>query len=148
MAFHTILNHYGDTLHTLSLVASAAESPTTLATVSQLDQIRKLCPRLRDLRIPVLRTEGAAVVLIYKSFGRFTHLTNLLIQFRLEAHNRTLSRLMANRLSPNVSLAEMLLNLAVDDTLAREILTTIVTSGGSALSPTLESDKIQGWNPA
>jgi hypothetical protein len=134
MAFHTILNHHGETLHTLSLVASGAESLTALVTVSQLEHIQKLCPRLRNLRIPVLRTQGAAAeVLIYKSLGRFTHLTNLLIQFHLEAHKPDLEPFDGDPLPPTVPSAEMLLNLAVDDTLAREILTTIVTSGAHSV---------------
>ncbi|KAL4925283.1 uncharacterized protein BDV17DRAFT_300445 [Aspergillus undulatus] len=131
--FQSILQHHGDSLHTLSLI-SPGNSLSALITVSQIKQIQETWPKIRDLRLPILRTQGnVREVAIYKALGGFTHLTDLLLQLHLVAHKPEPEAFDHTPAPPTIPSSEMLVNLAVDESLARAIFITVVTAGARSL---------------
>ncbi|KAL4913975.1 hypothetical protein BDW62DRAFT_220323 [Aspergillus aurantiobrunneus] len=122
-----------ESLHYLSLI-SPGTSLTALITVGQIKQIQEACPKIRDLRLPILRTQGNAdEVAIYKALGRFTQLTDLLFQLHLEAHKPNPEPFDHTPSPPSIPSPETLVNVAVDGSLARGIFNTVVTTGARSL---------------
>ncbi|KAL3471351.1 hypothetical protein BJX99DRAFT_250522 [Aspergillus californicus] len=133
--FNSILQYHGASLQTVSLI-SPGDSCTTPITVRQLKQLQETCPNVRDLRLPILRAQGnASEVAIYKTIGTFTHLTDLLLQLHLDAHEPRLEPDLFDRspTPPIIPTPEMLVNLAVDESLAQMVFSTIITAGARSL---------------
>ncbi|KAL4899420.1 hypothetical protein BDW74DRAFT_183812 [Aspergillus multicolor] len=85
-------------------------------TIGRLKQIGKNCPNLRELRIPVRRQKGAMEeVEIYKTFGTcFPHLETLWLRLDSVPESEDI-------LSDNDT-RDLFVNIAVDESLARNIL--------------------------
>ncbi|BCS26199.1 uncharacterized protein APUU_50910S [Aspergillus puulaauensis] len=136
--FQTILQLHGATLHTLSLILLPSSSlPGPLMTVSRVQQIQAHCPNIRDLRVSILRTRGNAAeseATIYQTLGLFTYLTHLELQLHLrDPYPESLVN-DADYIDPQqIPDQELLVRAAVDEPLAREIFTKIITAGARSL---------------
>lgn len=115
--------------------ALAYQAP--LMTVRRVQQIQAHCPNIRDLRVSVLRTRGNPAeneATIYQALGAFTHLTHL--EFQLHLIEPYPEHIVVNAdyiYRPQIPDQELLIRAAVDEALAREIFTKVITAGARAL---------------
>ncbi|OJJ08132.1 hypothetical protein ASPVEDRAFT_47338 [Aspergillus versicolor CBS 583.65] len=150
-AFQTIIQFHGASLHTLSLISSPCSSlPGPLMTVSRVQQIQAHCPNIRDLRVPILRTRGNAAegeATMYQNLGVFTHLTHLELQLRPREPDPESLIDDTDYIDPQqIPDQELLVRAAVDEALAREIFTKIITAGARSLQY-LRVQTLTDWVP-
>ncbi len=136
--FQTILQFHGASLHTISLILLPCSSlPGPLMTVSRVQQIQAHCPNIRDLRVSILRTRGTALeseATMYQALGVFTYLTHLELQLHLREPDPESLVSDADYIDPQqIPDQELLVRAAVDEPLAREIFTKIITAGARSL---------------
>ncbi|KAL4806490.1 hypothetical protein BDV18DRAFT_159664 [Aspergillus unguis] len=129
-AVRAILDAHGHSLEKLSLVGSRSIGEDKFSTVSYLTEnhIRDIglaCPNLRQLRFPVRREKGAMdEVKIYQALGR--HIPQVRdLWLRLDC-------MMEWKDNEFQQAQDMMVNIAIDDGLARSIMETIVTSSPSS----------------
>ncbi|KAL5338319.1 hypothetical protein BJX70DRAFT_367278 [Aspergillus crustosus] len=130
-AFLAALEHHGKTLLTISLVSPGSGSRAGVQmTASQITEIHRKCPKIRDLRLPIQRTRGdSREVGIYKALGIFSYLTNLLLQLDLTDG----LPLRHQGINQEDRVLNTFVNAAVDETLVRAMLHKIVAAGAHAL---------------
>jgi hypothetical protein len=132
-AFQAVIDHHGKTLHTLSLVSPGSCSTAGVqATPSRIRKIHKHCPNIRDLRLPIRRKKGdSREVDIYKAFGVFSSLTDLLLQ--LDMTNGLPPPLFSRPSTEAQWVLDTFINAAVDEALVLTMIHKIVRSGAHSL---------------
>lgn len=129
---HSILGHHSTSLRKLELVPTA--NPQMAMTLrGRVEDIRQQCQGLRELSLMIPRTKGDQdEVDMYCSLGKFKHITDLSLVF--DCSNQQWRDLEEPRPSPAL-VRDILINTAVDSTLAQSIFRTICAAGSSSPSP-------------
>ncbi|RDW72777.1 uncharacterized protein DSM5745_07949 [Aspergillus mulundensis] len=120
-SLQAVLDTHGQTLEKLSLVGGIYIDPRAPpTTVAQIEQISTACPRLRELRLPVRRQRGSIQeAAMYKALG--TYLPRLeTLWLRLDSITEA-----ENKIDEQAT-QDLLADIAVDETLARSIMATVL----------------------
>lgn len=125
-----ILAHHGRSLRCLRL--DTADHVSLL----HLDKFQQHCPGLRELHVPILRTQGNRhEVELYRSLGRFSRLERLTLWMRILPANEYVTRTLDNFKKEDTEghtewLQHVFTNAAIDAALARCIFRIISTAQG------------------
>jgi hypothetical protein len=152
-SFQALLDHHGSSLRKLALFPFITLRPPEpfRITPEQIDMIRKHCTKLSDLRLRVPRSKGNCDELkIYRALGAITQLRDLSLEFDCSQRRPgwgLQERSSANEMPPDHDLnRDMLINIAVDESLAGAIFHAIL-SGGSSRIQRLELAVLKPYHP-
>lgn len=137
-SFSVILKHHGKFLYELRFMPERPYRETTTS-LTLIEAVLEHCPNLRGLSLTIPRTKGDGQELaMYRALARFPHLRQL--SLTLECSSQRWDELGLN-LPPVDLVRDILINAAVDASLARSIFLTI-SDAKSPTSPPLETLKV------
>ncbi|KAK6196622.1 hypothetical protein LQW54_011362 [Pestalotiopsis sp. IQ-011] len=129
---HSVLGHHSTSLRKLELVPTA-NTRMAMTLRGHIEDIRQKCRGLRELSLTIPRTKGDQdEVDMYCNFGKFRHLTDLSLLF--DCSNQRW-RDLEEPPPPPALVRDILVNAAVDSTLAQSIFRTIRAADSLSPSP-------------
>ncbi|KAJ5648971.1 uncharacterized protein N7484_002694 [Penicillium longicatenatum] len=126
-ALKAVLDHHGKSLHKISFQPEY-NSEGDVITADWINQIRNSCPNIRDLQLPIPRTGGNdQEVAIYRTLGEMPQLTDLSLQLVCAGYSQDDRGPFSSSylVTDGKKARELLINFALDATLAQEIFLTI-----------------------
>ncbi|KAL4779655.1 hypothetical protein BJX76DRAFT_340188, partial [Aspergillus varians] len=93
---------------------------------SDIETLTKYCPNVQDLRLPITRSKGnKAECNKYKALGGFERMNNLVLDLHFDPRQRPIG---LKSISESIMIKETFINAAMDENLAREILSLIASN--------------------